>query len=177
MVLTHYGSSMRPEILMDEALSIIEHLAKRFSKNDKLILFYSGMSGTASASALVTLNAFLKKRDDINLPVISGMVYVRKENEDSHGNKIEVSIVENFDNTDRLIPIFIDDFVCYGRTFLYVKKQVAKFVKKNNGLFSGSEHLDNCEKFFNKLSRKKNWWIAEVDRKTLKHASKVKIYA
>lgn len=185
MILTHYGSSMRPEALMQQAASIADQLGEQFfSKNDKIVLFYCGMSGVASATALVTLISFINNSgavysiDGVNtilLPTISAMVYVRKKDEKSHGDWVEISVIDEFKDTDRIIPVFIDDFVCEGRSFKFVKKQVANYVRLNDGLFKTD--LANCEKFFDKLSRKKNWWIAQVDRKTLKRASEVEMYA
>lgn len=169
MVLTHYGASMRPRTLVGQVASIALKLTEEFfGVNDKIVLFYSGMSGVASATALTTLSACVTEGPN---PPISALVYVRKATEQSHGQLVEISIINEFNPTDRIIPVFIDDFVCEGRTFKYVKKQIAKYVRKEKGLFH-TEH-DNCKKFFDKLSRKKNWWIAEVDRDALKRAQEV----
>jgi hypothetical protein len=159
--------------LTSQVASIALKLTEEFfGINDKIVLFYSGMSGIASATALTTLSACVTEGPN---PAISALVYVRKPLEDSHGQVVEISIINEFKSTDRIIPVFIDDFVCEGRTFKYVKKQIAKYVRKGGGLFL-TEH-DNCKKFFDKLSRKKNWWIAEVDRDILKRAPEIIKYA
>lgn len=169
MVLTHYGASMRPQKLTVQAATMARELTEQFfGANDKIVLFYSGMSGVASATALTTVMSCVTEGPN---PAISAMVYVRKDQEVSHGGPVEISIIEEFSESDRIIPVFIDDFVCEGRTFRYVKKRVAKYVKKEKGLWYTEQ--TNCLKFFDKLSRQKNWWIAQLDRDSLKRAPEV----
>lgn len=168
MILTHYGASMRPKALTDQVVVMVQKFIERFTDpNDRIVLFYSGMSGVASATALTTVISVATDA----VPSIASLVYVRKEHERSHGEPIEISVLNDIEPTDRLIPIFIDDFICSGDTFLYVKKQVAKYRKKYNGLFYSED--ENCKQFHNKLSLKKNWWIVEVDRGSLKRAHEV----
>lgn len=69
------------------------------------VLVYSGMSGIAAATALsIELD---------NIGVEFGMIYVRKENEESHGEKIEYEIPDGFNS---LTYIFVDDFIDLGET-------------------------------------------------------------
>ena len=69
------------------------------------VLVYSGMSGIAAATALsIALD---------NIGVQFGMIYVRKENEKSHGHVTEYEIPEGFDSCTY---IFVDDFICEGDT-------------------------------------------------------------
>lgn len=169
MILTHYGASMRPKVLAVQAGQMaLKFTEKFFDTNDKIVLFYSGMSGVAAATALTTVVNCVTEGP---VPSISAMVYVRKAHEMSHGQRIEISIIDEFKETDNIIPIFIDDFVCEGRTFEYVKREVAKYVKKEDGLFLTD--YANCLKFFDKLSRRRNWWIAQLDRESLKRAPEV----
>lgn len=167
MSLTHYGASMRPSMLKSQAKRMANILADTYtSKEDRLVLFYSGMSGVAAATALSLI-----MNGDRHFPVIAAMIYVRKQGEVSHGIHIESSIINYIEPTHKLVPIFVDDFVCEGKTFKYVKREVAKYVKKNSCLFYDDK--DNSRKFFNSLSRARNWMIAELDRGSLKTPDKV----
>jgi hypothetical protein len=153
-------------MLKSQAVIMANRLADKYtSKDDRLVLFYSGMSGVASATALSIV-----MDDDHNFPVITAMVYVRKLGEVSHGIHIESSIINTIEPAHRLVPIFVDDFVCNGTTFKYVKREVAKYVRDNTVLFY--DYNANSIKFFDKLSRARNWMIAEVDRGSLKSPDK-----
>lgn len=93
------------------------------------ILLYTGMSGIAGATAI----AMALWRDHQIEP---GMMYVRKENEVSHGSPIERSEFNMFQRRTRRdgreyvedIPcfvIFVDDFVGTGATVERCKKALA----------------------------------------------------
>lgn len=78
------------------------------------VLVYSGMSGVAAATALsIALD---------NIGVEFGMIYVRKENEESHGEKIEYEIPDRFNSRTY---IFVDDFIASGETRDWCESRLA----------------------------------------------------
>jgi hypoxanthine phosphoribosyltransferase len=53
------------------------------------------------------------------------MAYVRKENEKSHGTEIENDIPSRgYGVTDKMVGVFVDDFVDSGETFKRCKHKV-----------------------------------------------------
>ena len=103
---THYSLAMDSEILdyAKEAVDKIEEIT--CGRPEKALLVYTGMSGTSSATAIVTLQLLAGKK--------SHQVYVRKEGESSHGRTVE----RNHFNVDRDIHciVFVDDSVQSGKT-------------------------------------------------------------
>lgn len=154
---THYGASMIPRNLREQAEFMVELLKKKFPKKTaNFVLFYSGMSGVASATALSY--AML---DKIKL---AGMVYVRKKNEESHGENIEISLLNDHLETDIIVPIFVDDFICNGVTCRYVMHQIMNRIE-DNSLFDTDDIA--MKKFHRKLKRRKYWWVAQLEYKKL----------
>lgn len=110
----HYSFGQSPE-LMDNwaraaAKMVRSHMRKR--KSDRVVLCYTGMSGISHAVALSL--ALHRLKTTLNV----GMVYVRKDHEDSHGRKVEVST--DLEPTDTFI--FVDDFIAAGNTFRKVQE-------------------------------------------------------
>lgn len=107
---THYSFGQTPA-LMDNWARTTAKLVRKFAKSkksNKVVLCYTGMSGISHAVALsMALHRLRKSTLEV------GMVYVRKEYEDSHGRKVEVSTdLEPYD-----LFIFVDDFIANGTTF------------------------------------------------------------
>lgn len=103
----HYSKSQQPLKLKSWAESHAQAISERIKGTTvHPVLFYRGMSGVASATALsIELS---------NLGILCDMLYVRKPCEDSHGNAVE-SHITGPDSSERL-PVFVDDFVCSGAT-------------------------------------------------------------
>jgi len=163
---SHYGASMKPVELLQQAEQICKLMAIKLKENQVVVLFYSGMSGVASATALaLTMQRFNMK--------LGGMVYIRKQNEVSHGSDIETSLM-NVKKTDDLVPIFVDDFVCNGTTFKYVLTRVVNRISYRGMFFNKTSR--NVLNIFDKLLiNKDNWWIAQLNTKELKKANKVQM--
>lgn len=85
---THYSDAQKPKQLRAWSIKNAGFLISHWRKTEKVaVLAYRGMSGISSATALtMALDAKRTK-----MPYI--MVYVRKENEDSHGHPIEYAYV------------------------------------------------------------------------------------
>lgn len=108
---THYSLSLNPGKLSRAAKHKAAQLVYKLRDNEVPILIYRGMSGIAAATALsLALDTMGRE---------CGMIYVRKDNEYSHGN----------DNYERAMPaicmgqvfvmVFVDDFCSSGRTRIY----------------------------------------------------------
>lgn len=119
---THYGSSMNIDSLMENVRLLLTQIGCDIP-NTKVILFYSGMSGVASATAFTMLAR----------EIVIGQVYVRKPTEKSHGTPVEVSAyVDNLKDGDNVIPVFIDDFEDMGSTFAYVRNTIGEYLAAND---------------------------------------------
>lgn len=101
--MSHYSLAQKPKQLLKWAENIAIDIHLREIKYP--VLVYRGMSGVSSATAL-SLQLYI-------LGIDHGMVYVRKDNEDSHGDGIER---EPFNNDFTPTFIFVDDFVSSGKT-------------------------------------------------------------
>lgn len=101
--MSHYSLAQKPKQLLKWAENIAIDIYLREIKYP--VLVYRGMSGVSSATAL-SLQLHI-------LGIDHGMVYVRKGNEDSHGENIER---EPFADSAPLTFIFVDDFVSSGAT-------------------------------------------------------------
>lgn len=100
--MSHYSLAQKPKELLKWAEAIAVDIYVREIRYP--VLVYRGMSGISAATAL-SLQLHI-------LGIQHGMVYVRKENEDSHGDEIEREPFEN----DNPTFIFVDDFISSGDT-------------------------------------------------------------
>lgn len=103
LIMSHYSLAQKPKQLLRWAENIAIDIHLREIQYP--VLVYRGMSGVSSATAL-SLQLHI-------LGIDHGMVYVRKDNEDSHGEPIEK---EPFADSAPLTFIFVDDFVKSGLT-------------------------------------------------------------
>lgn len=115
--MSHYSCAQKLNKLKRFAEYSAAEIARNIKGKDnyRYALVYSGMSGIALATAvslelLTVYNVYI------------GMIYVRKQNESSHGDNIETSI--DLD-TENLRLIFIDDFIESGETLVYVLNKVS----------------------------------------------------
>jgi orotate phosphoribosyltransferase len=126
MYSTHYSAAQDParlaRIADRNATKLIEYMTANYPDCIP-VLMYRGMSGIANATAVsLALHAKGYKKHR--------MIYVRKKNEDSHGCDVETSV--SFTDPDKVVLVFVDDFISSGETF----KAVAKKVKSEfNGGF------------------------------------------
>lgn len=110
--MSHYSLAQKPAQLSEWAKAICEDIINRKITNP--VLVYSGMSGISSATAIsLTLHA---------LGYQHGMVYIRKQNEVSHGQSVEW---ENI-GKDRTY-IFVDDFLDECKTLNYCHNKMQVF--------------------------------------------------
>lgn len=118
--MTHYGHSMVPRILTKNARQMAKLLGNLIAQNDmqRLSLCYRGMSGISTATAIMC--AMLSSREFRKYANRITMVYVRKPEEKSHGEAIEVSspVEHHMAGCDiALHPVvFVDDFISSGET-------------------------------------------------------------
>lgn len=108
----HYSIAHNPEILSSWSLKAARNIYETFSdKNISTVLIYSGMSGIALATA-VQLAYYHEFKKPLQ------MIYVRKENEISHGNPVEFEYIHRYEYNDRseCNLIFVDDFIDSGAT-------------------------------------------------------------
>lgn len=106
---THYSFGQNPEQLNDWAEAVAERI--KFANIPNIMLCYTGMSGVSSATALML------KLHEKNIPV--EMCYVRKPDEKSHGNPVEISTTLN--SRQYFTKIFVDDFIDQANTFKRVE--------------------------------------------------------
>lgn len=113
---THYGSSMDAFYMSQWGRKMAACVSELIDAGKYPILIYRGMSGTTTATSI----AVSIKEDHQHQ---FGMMYVRKENEKSHGGKIEYS---NLSTANReIVWILCDDFLSTGNTALEVIKAVS----------------------------------------------------
>lgn len=103
--MSHYSLAQKPKQLLKWAENIAIDIYLREIQYP--VLVYRGMSGISAATAL-SLQLHI-------LGIDHGMVYVRKDEEQSHGRLIER---EPFNNDYDPTFIFVDDFVSSGATKL-----------------------------------------------------------
>ena len=133
--MSHYSLAQKPKEIVAWSNIIAEKIKTQFDSSGIMpVLIYSGMSGIASATSIS--HSFYNLCGK-NLY----MVYVRKQDERSHGSNIEyekLNIENEFFNYNAKIHevkcclIFVDDFICTGET-------IARCIKgfnaaKENGL-------------------------------------------
>lgn len=116
----HYSHAQTPLALTKWSRAMAKVLTKHYSKGETVPIFvYTGMSGVATATALFLALAAQKKS------ITYGMMYVRKKDEDSHGQPIETCMSEDCGSdvydlkTHPHEFVFVDDFICAGNTLVY----------------------------------------------------------
>lgn len=114
--MSHYSCAQKLHKLKRFAKYSAAEIARNIKGKNayQYALVYSGMSGTALATA-VSLELLA------TYDVLISMIYVRKQSERSHGDSIETSISLGEEN---LRLIFIDDFIESGKTLEYVLDRV-----------------------------------------------------
>jgi orotate phosphoribosyltransferase len=110
---THYSKALNPTLLYRAANQAAEDLVAK-AAGKRIVLVYSGMSGVSFATALS-----IAVETQYNVEV--DMIYVRKENEASHGRKVEHSL--GVFQTPSFI-VFVDDFISSGATAYRCRKAV-----------------------------------------------------
>jgi hypothetical protein len=158
---THYSLAQKTRDLHAQALVWADFLVKwtrqRGNKRKIPVLCYSGMSGIASATALSLILTIKYPRFKFC------MVYVRKENENSHGEKIEhnlfggegsVFTLESLvagEAKEKMFPVFVDDFVSGGSTRQYTMAKVSEFfcVRRDISIGQLKQHVD--DDFFSRI--------------------------
>lgn len=190
---THYGKAMKIVKLHEWAAIMGETIVAEFFTDDgehfgaKPVLIYSGMSGTAHATA-VMLSIPRKWQGDV------GMMYVRKENEKSHGCRVETSNMEDH-NEGNIRLILVDDFVDEGHTLVHIVNMVSQKFKRrvnpdrllmalsgdpysNLRTFENSMIDQRCkleETTFVRYHCRRNWllWKREYNRLSRKYAKEL----
>lgn len=115
---SHYGSSMNAFYMGEWGRKIAPLIVSLIEADKYPILIYRGMSGTTAATAIAVS---IPEEHHHNF----GMVYVRKKNENSHGQKIEYS---SLDPANReIVWVLCDDFISSGKTALEIIKEVSTY--------------------------------------------------
>lgn len=123
---SHYGRSLQPGKLFPWAAAMAESIRAKFFAPDVPeriypILIYTGMSGVTTATAIMA--HFVQEHAKARI----GMMYIRKENELSHGSRVESSLSDGiFSNEQIPVFIFVDDFVDGGLTAARVISKAAQ---------------------------------------------------
>lgn len=125
MIGTHYGNSMNAPVLYPWAKRMASDIVRKYLRNKKNILpilVYRGMSGVTTATAIMAAIP-AKYRTDI------GLIYVRKENEESHGTMVEHTTNIDYANIGQVEPviIFCDDFIDSGATMVETMAAVVNY--------------------------------------------------
>lgn len=129
----HYSHAQTPIAMTKWSRAMAKVLTKHYTKNGIVPVFvYTGMSGIATMTALSL--ALVAQKNSITF----GMMYVRKADENSHGQKIETCMSENtyLDVKDlryNNIPhefVFVDDFICNGTTLISCALAYQKYMKE-----------------------------------------------
>lgn len=118
--MAHYSKAQKPGALRDYAVEAAARIISHFhGKRATPVLCYTGMSGTATATALsLALHA--------QCPEFTfGMCYVRKANERSHGSMEELDWTGDKEPplSHERIGVFVDDFVSCGNTLRRVVRR------------------------------------------------------
>lgn len=125
---THYSLGQAPAAMWNAASVLGEKIRTASHETGEIpVLCYTGMSGIATASAI---SLWLM----VNHPeFLFYMIYVRKEEEQSHGSRIE----HNFPYIDdsnhvqfagyKFCLAFVDDLVCSGKTRDYVFTRIREY--------------------------------------------------
>lgn len=134
--MTHYSWAQSASKLDMFAQIHCKNLMNHFcEKNVHVVLCYTGLSGTALCTALMMeiYKKNKKRKNKLNYT----MMYVRKENEESHGSDIEEG---NWDETSLSLYeisqkkeikfVFVDDFIDTGSTL----RKMVRIIKKNTNI-------------------------------------------
>lgn len=106
----HYSKAQSPRKLIVWAREAAADLKRYDDDGFDIVLVYTGMSGVASATALMAEYFNLTSKD-------LKCVYVRKEGEKSHGSAVESNCTTKLDKTNpKNMILFVDDFICSGET-------------------------------------------------------------
>lgn len=143
---THYSLAQAPADMWEKAAAIgAKLIADAKEKKAIPVLAYTGMSGTATASA-VSLWLTLKK------PKFKFyMVYVRKPREKSHGRCVEHNMVMGSDSVMSKISkmkvfiAFMDDLIASGDTLNRVLEKIARESKRKSHYGMVFQKLDGVE--------------------------------
>ena len=121
--MTHYSSAQDTKTLINKAIVFAEKLKGLIDENSDLTpyLVYTGMSGIALATA-VSMQYTMKYGEQLR------MIYVRKENEVTHGDPLEVNFNKIIETEKEPLLIFVDDFIHSGRTI----NNMLKALKRKN---------------------------------------------
>jgi hypothetical protein len=123
---SHYSIAQQPGKLKtwarktaDKLLKDSRGLMRNKGQKPLFLLYYCGMSGIALSTALASELNSRGPRCRV------GMVYIRKENEKSHGYRMEVHGVMSNARNYALLPVFVDDFIESGDTFEWCRSVMA----------------------------------------------------
>lgn len=108
---SHYGNSMKPGYMRKWGRAMAKSLQGIIDSGKFPILVYRGMSGVTTAT---TIANFLKSTTREGRHY--AMMYVRKEDEKSHGNNVEYT--ECHPNDREVVWVFCDDFISTGKTVM-----------------------------------------------------------
>lgn len=125
---THY-SVAQMEALNPMAEARAKKFIKWFRRRSKTnpiipVLVYTGMSGTSMATALAMYIRILAPNLKFH------MVYIRKDNEDSHGAKVEHTLSKYHDRDVQHVGVFVDDLISSGETLQRCRDKVESFFKE-----------------------------------------------
>jgi len=132
MASSHYSKAQNISELNFNCAAWATHIMKMCNKRRRNwfpILCYRGMSGIASATA-VAMQMHLKDPE-----FAFGMVYVRKEDEDSHGSDLEMNGIEDVPEGKRRVLVFVDDFICGGTTRRHCMHAITKMMDTDSDWF------------------------------------------
>lgn len=127
--MSHYSLAHTPLKMIPWAKRIAVDIADEWKDSENIpVLIYQGMSGIAHATAISLMYA-------LETGKTIGMVYVRKEDEVSHGSRIEFEYeilhphdpVIGYKKNIHLDLIFVDDFWETGETFARCLEQFDQY--------------------------------------------------
>lgn len=151
---THYSIGLEAKKLhkwaKKTALNVVkDYRARRVQPASRIVLAFTGMSGTTLATALSLAIYELTAGK-----IVTNQVYVRKQGEDSHGYMCEYTDDVNF---KRDYVLFVDDFVDTGATAARVlhelnysfttdhSAEIDGMVLQKSSLVQKFERHDGCE--------------------------------
>lgn len=121
---THYSHALSPKEMSASATEGAKRIRQLMTEKQGHVAFvFRGLSGTAFASAVA-----LKLFD--NFGVDATMIYVRKNNENSHGAPVE----RPFEKEDAAtVFVVVDDFVATGDTVRECQKGLDGYITLRDG--------------------------------------------
>lgn len=114
---------MKPAHMRKWGMRIAKEVKALIDSGRTPVLCYTGMSGVTAANA-IALHMPAKYADKL------AMYYVRKDGEKSHGQRVEVSGMQNITHLAPPTFIFCDDFISQGQTLVNVMTAMAKTVDR-----------------------------------------------